>query len=90
MTAAIVNPLVEAAKSVQGVEKVSEWKDRHYVNLAASYGSRANGDLRTKLWIKGDVLTIEIGKGYTSDEFRAQMHALEAAVAQAGGTVRRV
>ena len=82
--------LLAIIAQVPGVEAVRPWQDRHYINLAAARGSRANADLRTKLWVKGSVLTIEFGKGYFSDAWKAQKASLVAAVTAAGGTVREV
>lgn len=82
--------IIETIKQLPEVEQISEWRDRHYVNLAAARGSRANADLRTKIWLKGDMLTIERGKGYYSDAFLAAERALTAAVAAAGGSVREI
>ena len=80
--------LIETLTALPEVETVSPWKDRHYINLAASRGSRANADLRTKIWIKGTVLTIEEGKGYHSDAWLAARKVLIAAATAAGGTVQ--
>jgi hypothetical protein len=80
--------LIETLAELPEVEKVSAWNDRHYVNLAAARGSRANADLRTRIWLKGDVLTIEAGKGYHSDAFAAAKQAVIDAAAAAGATIR--
>jgi len=72
------------------VETIKAWSDRHYLTLVAARGSRANADLRTNLWLRGDVLTIESGKGYHSDAYLAAKHALIDAVQAAGGTVREL
>lgn len=82
--------MIAALTALAEVETVKAWKDRHYVTLAAAKGSRANADLRTKLWLKGAVLTIETGKGYHSDAYIAAKQAVIAAVTAAGGTVREI
>ena len=79
--------IVKALETVAGTT-VRAWQDRYYVNFDAARGSRANGDLRTKVWIKGDTLTVELGKGYTSDTFNAALNAVTAAARSVGATVR--
>jgi hypothetical protein len=86
MTASVLS----AIQSLDGVEQVKAWNDRHYITLAAAKGSRANADLRTKIWLKGSLLTIERGKGYNSDAFIAAKSALVEATQAAGGTVREI
>lgn len=85
-----MSKLAQIIAKLPEVETVKAWNDRHYINLTAARGSRANADLRTKLWIKGDVLTIEQGKGYHSDAYIAAKGALIAAVEAAGGTIRTI
>lgn len=66
--------ILDIIKTVPGA-RVSAWKDRHYVNLPINSGF--NGDRSAKVWVRGNVLTVEQGKGYVSDDFRdalAQMH----------------
>lgn len=82
--------LAKTLAALPEIEAVRPWNDRHYLNIAAARGSRANADLRTKMWIKGSVLTIETGKGYHSDAYIAAKHAIIAAVQAAGGSVREV
>lgn len=82
--------LAKTLAELPEVGRVSAWNDRHYVTLAAARGSRANADIRTKMWVKGSVLTIETGKGYHSEAFVAAKHTVIAAVQAAGGTVREV
>jgi hypothetical protein len=82
--------LAKTLAALPEVERVSAWNDRHYINIAAARGSRANADLRTKMWVKGSVLTIETGKGYHSDAYIAAKAAIIAAVQAAGGTVREI
>jgi hypothetical protein len=72
------------------VERAAPWKDRLYLTLAAVRGSRHNADLRTKIWLRADTLTIEIGKGYNSDAFIAQLAQIEAVVTDNSGKVVRV
>jgi hypothetical protein len=81
---------LEAVKSLPIVAKIAAWNDRHYVTLEATFGSRANADLRTKIWIKGETLTIERGKGCNSDAWIAAKYALVDAAQAAGATVREV
>jgi hypothetical protein len=82
--------IIDSIKTLPIIERTSEWKDRHYVTMTAARGSRSNADLKAKLWIKGDVLTIESAKGYHSDQFIADKHALIEAVKAAGGSVREI
>jgi uncharacterized membrane protein len=84
------NNILTEVRGLDAVEQVKAWNDRHYVTLAAVRGSRANADLRAKIWLKGAVLTIESAKGYHSDAYIAQKSALISAVEQAGGTVRTI
>lgn len=83
-------PILAAVSALALVERVADWNGRHYINLAAARGSRANADLRTKIWLKGTVLTIETGKGYHSDAYIAAKADLVAAVEAAGATVRSI
>lgn len=80
--------VIAAIAALPEVERVSPWKDRHYINLVASRGSHANADLRSKLWVKGNVLVYEAGKGYHSDAYLAAKRAVIAAAAAAGATVQ--
>ena len=77
--------LIDTLQDVPGVE-LNTWKDRVYVNLPQD-GWR--GDRTTKIYIKGDTLTVQDGKGYRSDKFneayRAMVDALEAAGAEYEG-----
>ncbi len=82
--------IIKAISAMPEVEQVRAWNDRHYINLAAARGSRANADLRTKIWIKGSALTIETGKGYHSDAYIAAKAALTDLVKAAGGTIREI
>lgn len=59
---------------------------RDYVNLTLG---RCNADRNTKIWIKGDTLTVDWGKGLYSETFKAAVDALEAFGAQMG-TVHRL
>ncbi len=72
--------MLDIAKNCSSVTKIAAWNDRFYVTLP----SRLKGDLSTKIWIKGNVLTVQGGKGYRSDEFNAALTALEEAVVAAG------
>lgn len=80
-----MNKLVEIATKIDGA-KVSEWRDRYYVNLPANKAYR--GDRTTKVWIKGDVMTVEAGRGCRSDGFDDALRALIEAV-EAAGAVRK-
>lgn len=71
--------ILDIVKALPAV-RVSDWNGRQYVNLPAS----SNGDRSTKIWIKGNVLTIEQGKGYTSDAFSAALSNLCDALVAAG------
>lgn len=82
--------ITETIKQMPEVERISEWNGRLYITLAAARGSKFNADLRSKIWIKGDALTIERGKGYHSDAYTAAKEAVIATVAAAGGTVREI
>lgn len=88
--AEMTNTIITAVTALDVVERVSTWKDRHYVNLAAARGSRGGADQRTKIWVKGSVLTIERGKGYHSSAWISEESTLVEAVKAAGGTVREV
>lgn len=82
--------LIAVLKTIPEIEQIKAWNDRAYLTLAAVRGSRANADLRTKMWIKGDTLTIETGKGYHSDAYIAAKHKIIEAVEAAGGKVREI
>lgn len=82
--------IIDTITNLEVVENCKAWNDRHYINLMAARGSRANADLRTKLWIKGNVLTIETGKGYHSDAYLAEKRVLTDAIVAAGGTIREI
>jgi hypothetical protein len=75
--------MLEIATQSAAVAKVSEWNDRHYVNLVG-FEPRAAGDRSTKIWIKGNVLKIEGGKGMNSPSFLASLEALKAELVAAG------
>lgn len=78
--------LLQIVEQSAAVAKVAAWNDRHYVNLEGA-NTRANGDRSSKIWIKGDVLTIEGGKGNHSPTFLASLETLKADLV-AGGAVR--
>lgn len=82
--------IIDTIKALPAVERIAPWKDRVYVTLAAARGSRARADVQTKIWIKGDVLTIEASKGYHSDAYIAEKYQVIEAVEAAGGTVRQI
>ena len=86
----MTNAIVTKIAALATVAKVAAWNDRHYINLEAARGSRANADLRTKIWIKANILTIEQGKGYHSDAYIAAMGEIEALVVAEGGSVRTI
>lgn len=75
--------LIKIAQDSAAVSKVSAWNDRHYVNLNG-FDSRAAGDRSTKIWIKGNVLKIEGGKGNNSPSFLADLETLKADLVAAG------
>lgn len=75
--------ILEIATKSEAVAKVSAWNDRHYVNLNG-FNSRAAGDRSIKIWIKGNVLHIEGGKGSISPSFSADLETLKAELAAAG------
>lgn len=78
--------ITEIAK-LSCVARIAPWKDRHYITLA-NVSRSAKADHRSKLWIKGDILTTETGKGYHSDGYIADKYALIEAVKALGGSVR--
>lgn len=82
--------ITETIKKMPEIERVSEWNDRLYITLAAARGSKFNADLRTKIWLKGDTLTIERGKGYHSDAYTTAKEAVIATVTAVGGSVREI
>ena len=75
--------LIEIAQKSQAVAKVAAWNDRHYLNLNG-FNSRAAGDRSTKIWIKGNVLKIEGGKGSNSPSFLADLEILKSELVAAG------
>lgn len=75
--------ILEIATKSAAVAKVSAYSDRHYVNLAG-FNSRADGDRSAKIWIKGNVLKIEGGKGSISPTFSADLEILKAELVAAG------
>lgn len=78
--------IIDTIKTLAGVERVSEWRDRTYITLTIN--PKFNADRLSKLWLKGNVLTVETGKGYHSDAYIAAKHAVIDAVKAAGGSVR--
>lgn len=82
--------ILTALKALPVVAQAKAWNDRTYITLAGAQGSRSNADLRVKIWIKGDTLTIEAAKGYHSDAFIADKHALLDAARAAGATIREI
>jgi len=67
------------------VSKVSAWNDRTYINLVG-YDTGSHGDRTRKIWIKGDTLTIERGKGICSGRFSASFSDFLDALTAAGAT----
>jgi len=72
----------EMIRSFACVAKVSAWKDRFYVELSGRNSSFA-GDRTLKIYLSGDSLVIEAGKGYMSptmsdayDSFIAQLERI--------------
>jgi len=72
----------EMIQSFACVAKVSAWKDRFYVELSGRNSSFA-GDRTLKIFLSGDGLVIEAGKGYMSptmsdayDSFIAQLERI--------------
>lgn len=84
-----VSTLTALLRDLACVEQAKPWNDRVYVTLAG-VSRHHNADLRTKIWARGDVLTIEEGKGYHSDAWIASKYALLDAVRAAGCTVREI
>jgi len=78
---------LETIATLEAVASISVWNDRTYINLANTSRS-ARGDSR-KIWIKGDVLTLESYKGYMSDGAIASLGALEDAAAELGMNIVR-
>ena len=75
--------IIETVAKSAAVAKVSAWNDRHYVNLFG-FNPRAAGDKSTKIWIKGNALKIEGGKGNNSPTFLADLEILKADLVAAG------
>lgn len=73
---------IEIIANLPEVRKVSEWNGRHYINLANTSPS-AKGDSR-KIWIKGNVITLEPYKGYMSEGAIASLAAIEAKATELG------
>lgn len=75
---------IAALAGVQSVRK-HEASGRYYLNMAQGGG---NADRNSKVWIKGDTLTVEWGKGNHSPAFKTAIDELEA-FATANATVSR-
>ena len=75
----------ETFANISGIARIAPWNNRTYINLDCGKGW--NGDARTKVWFRDMTLTIEMGKGYTSPEFRAALAAVEAAATAAGAKI---
>ena len=78
---------IETIKALSAVASVSAWNDRFYINLANTSKS-SKGDSR-KIWVKGDVLTLESYKGYMSDGAIASLDELEKTCVELGMTISR-
>jgi hypothetical protein len=76
---------LEIISALPMVAKVSAWNDRVYVNLLG-FDSAAHGDRTRKIWIKGDMLTIERGKGNCSGRFATSCAQFLDALAALGAT----
>jgi hypothetical protein len=77
--------LIQVISKLSMVSKVSAWNDRTYINLVG-YDAGSHGDRTRKIWIKGDILTIERGKGVCSGRFGASFDDFIAALIAAGAT----
>lgn len=76
-------------KNISVVRQAKIWNDRIYITLHGT-NDRAKADFTTKLWTRGDVLTIEGGnKGYHSDTFISARDDLISAIEALGGRVER-
>lgn len=62
------------------VASANEWKDRIYINLKGNGGNFA-GERSAKIWVRDNVLTVEMGKGMTSSAWSDNLKALRAAFA---------
>lgn len=79
---------LETIAANAAVASLSVWKDRHYINFANKSAS-SNGDRNLKVWIKGDVITMEPYKGYLSDDCKADLYTIEALADELGMTFVR-
>ncbi len=77
--------LIAKISALPMVAKVSPWDGRVYVNLDG-YSARAHGDRTHKIWVKGNKIVIEEGKGLTSPAFAASHKDFLAAIAEMGAT----
>lgn len=68
------------------VARMSPWNDRIYINLKGA-ASNCAGDRNLKIWIKGNTLTIEGGKGTRSDALLESYYQLRTEL-EAAGAVR--
>ncbi|MGK2287231.1 hypothetical protein [Pedomonas sp. V897] len=80
-----MSKLLEIVMNCPAVSGVNAWKDRHYVNLVGFDRSCA-GDRNLKIWVKGNVLTIEGSKGCCSSGFWSSFSQLIETLESAGAT----
>jgi hypothetical protein len=79
--------VISQIQALPMVSKISPWNDRVYVNLVG-FDSRNHGDRTRKIWIKGNIITIERGKGCCGGEFSASFAAFLRAIEQIATTDR--
>ncbi|MEW6258142.1 MAG: hypothetical protein AB1592_19490 [Pseudomonadota bacterium] len=73
----------EMIQSFDCVAKVSAWKDRYYVELTGRSSSFA-GDRTLKIFLSGNDLVIESGKGYMSPTMSAAYDSFISKIEQIG------
>lgn len=78
----------EMIQAFAGVAKISAWKDRFYIDLSGRNNAFA-GDRTLKIYLSGDSLVIEAGKGYMSptmsDAFDSFICQIERIATKASG-----
>ncbi|OUJ16469.1 hypothetical protein [Acetobacter sp. DsW_063] len=80
----MMSKILEIAKNSDHVSRVSPWKDRVYLSLEG-FDASVRGDRNLKVWIKGDILTVECANGSPTSGILASLHGLTDAIIAAGG-----
>jgi hypothetical protein len=83
------NPILKAISALRCVDQIMRWEDRRYIRLRSVRNTKANADLRAKIYVIRTVLHIDNGAPdiHHSRQFLAEKEQVMDAALKAGGTV---